>query len=409
MRYAFLSHILSGQWMITPEVGLANQNVLRGLLNGLQMEQADEDPARAPYLVDILGARVANSQSKTQDEKFISVVSLVGTVLKHDGDCGEVGTRTLSRRLRTADDDPSVMGHILVVESGGGLASAVPEMADTITSLKKPIVAWVDGLCGSAAYYIASYCNQVIASHESDQVGCIGVMVCLQGYKEFNENNGYVTARIYSSLSNEKNRDYEEALKGNFNVIRESLDPLAQQFQEDVKKNRPAVDDKHLLGRTYRAVDVVGSLIDSIGPLQSAVDAVVALAQEDDNTNTNNTNSMERFENLQAVEGVGTLEQDAEGMVTLNEEQLEAVDSALANTNTIIQERDNLQSQVAERDNTIAERDATITQLQDRVSELEEQLQDPEGAEKPANAYANKEEDDESPMSTCLEHIKNFS
>ena len=72
--------------MITPEVGLANQNVLRGLLNGLQMEQADEDPARTPYLVDILGAKVANSPSKAQDEKFISVVSLVGTVLKHDGD-----------------------------------------------------------------------------------------------------------------------------------------------------------------------------------------------------------------------------------------------------------------------------------------------------------------------------------
>ena len=118
---------------------------------------------------------------------------------------------------------------------------------------------------------------------------------------------------------------------------------------------------------------------------------------------------MERFKNLQAVEGVGTLEQDAEGMVTLNEEQLDAVDNALANTNSIIQERDNLQNQVAERDNTIAERDTTIAQLENRVSELEEQLQNPEGAEKPANAYANNKEDDDSPMSTCLEHIKNFS
>ena len=405
MNYAFLSHILAGHWMMTPETALASQHLLNGLLQGLHMEESSEDPNKAPYMVDIMGAR--HSEPSAQDEKYISVISLTGTVLKHDGDCGAVGTRTIANRFRKADEDPSVMGHILVVESGGGLASAVPEMADTLSALKKPVVAWIDGVCGSAAYYIASYCQKIIASHKEDQVGCIGVMIGLQGSKEFHENkDGYVTARIYSSLSNEKNRDYEEALKGNFNLIREYLDPMAQQFQEDVRANRQDVKQEHLLGRTFRAEDVVGSLIDSIGPLQSAIDAVVELANNNHNTNS----TMEHFENLQALEGVGTLEADAEGMVTLNQEQLQAVETALQDSATIAQERDSLQAQLTERDNTIAERDTTIASQQDRITELEALVKtEDEGAEDPAAVIIGEEKEDYNPMNECLKHIENFS
>ena len=394
--------------MMTPETALASQQLLRGMLQGLQMEKGDEDPSTIPFMVTMEGA-TRESDSSSSEEKFISVITLSGTVLKHDGYCGAVGTRTLAARFRQADEDPAVLGHIFRIESGGGLAAAVPEMADTLAALKKPVVAWVDGLCGSAAYYIASYCKQIIASHKEDQIGCIGVMIGLQDYEEYHKSsNGLVTARIYSSLSNEKNRAYEEALKGNFNLIRETtLDPMAQQFHEDVKNNRPDVKAEHLQGRTYRAEDVTGSLIDSIGPMQSAIDAVIALA-ENNNHNTNST--MENYQNLQALEGVGALEQDADGMVTLNAEQLQAIDTALADNATIAQERDNLQNQVTERDNTIAERDTTITSMQERITELEALVKnDDEGAEDPASAIVGKAKEEYTPMAACMEHIKNFS
>ena len=392
---------------MTPETALASQHLLRGLLQGLHMEEGTEQD-KAPVLLST-STREQKGESTDNTEKFVSIISLTGTVLKHDGACGAKGTRTIAARFREADADPSVVGHILVVESGGGLASAVPEMADTLSSLTKPVVAWVDGLCGSAAYYIASYCKQIIASHKEDQVGCIGVMVGLNGYKEFHEDSsGLVTARIYSSLSNEKNRDYEEALKGNFNLIRESLDPMAQQFHEDVKNNRPSVKQEHLQGRTYRAEQVLGSLVDSIGPLDSAVDAVLALAQENNQHKT--TSQMEHFENLQALEGVGTLEADAEGMVTLNQEQLQAVETALQDSATIAQERDSLQAQLTERDNTIAERDTTIASQQDRITELEALVKtEDEGADDPASVIIGEEKEDYNPMNECLKHIENFS
>lgn len=408
MNYAFLSHILAGHWMMTPETALASQHLLYGLLQGFHMEKADEDPSSIPYMVSLNGETRQNlSESESaSDEKFVSVIPLFGTVLKHDGICGHVGTRTIAARFRNADNDPSVIGHILKVESGGGLASAVPEMADTLSSLKKPVVAWIDGLCGSAAYYIASYCEKIVASHKEDQVGCIGVMISLQGYEEYYKNkDGFVTARIYSSLSNEKNRDYEEALKGNFNLIRETLDPMAQQFQEDVKANRTNVKVEHLQGRTYRAEDVIDSLIDSIGPLQNAIDTVVELAQENNNHNT--TSTMENYENLQALEGVGTLEQDADGMVTLNGEQLQAIDTALADRAAITQERDDLQTQVSDRDNTITERDSTIETLNTRITELEELIKS-DAADEHSAPLTTNDEGQSNPMNDCLEHIKNF-
>lgn len=398
MRYQFLSHILSSPWMISPAVAAVEQQLLRGLFSGFNFERGEEPANTRPYQVSI------GAPSSASSDKKVSIISLRGTVLKHDAECGPVGTRTLASRLSQADADPSVSAHVLICESGGGMAAAVPELTEVISNLKKPIVAWVDGMACSAAMYIISYCSEIIASRENDMIGCIGTMIQFQGFPRYGTgNSGLITARIYASAATEKNRDYEDALEGKFELVRsEMLDPLNDQFVNAIKTNRPNSRPEELSGKTFLASAVVGTLIDSIGPLEFAITRAIELAgepTEDNSPNQINISTM-NLEHLNAIASVtGLVVED--GSASLNTEQLSDINSALASGAEAITERNQLREQVSERERTIAQKD-------ERISELEAALgaQGKTPAADPAVGISNST--GPSPVEACRKHLENF-
>ncbi len=226
---------------------------------------------------------------------LISVVRLEGVMTRDETAC-QWGTRDLAQWLLQGDQNNRVIGSILLVDSGGGAADSVRDLADAIHACSKPIVAYCDGYMCSAAYYAASYCNSIMAHDRRNMVGCIGTMIELGGYpmKSVDE-DGYVRLRIYADGSEEKNSDYEKALEGDVKPIRENLlNPLAEDFRNDVKANRPTATDDQLKGRTYFAQDVVGTLIDGIGTMDDAVAKTLELSNL-------NITEMEGFRALQEL------------------------------------------------------------------------------------------------------------
>lgn len=83
-------------------------------------------------------------------------------------------------QLKQALSMDKVKTILLDVDSPGGSASGVPEMADEIRAARsiKPIVAFTDGLMASAAYFLAAQADQVYAT-KSATVGSIGVYSAL--------------------------------------------------------------------------------------------------------------------------------------------------------------------------------------------------------------------------------------
>ena len=77
--------------------------------------------------------------------------------------------------------------------SGGGAVDAIAPLVDAILYAKskgKAVVAHCD-LCASAAYYAASYCDEIIASNTiSAEFGSIGVMMSFPDYAKYYENAG---------------------------------------------------------------------------------------------------------------------------------------------------------------------------------------------------------------------------
>lgn len=374
MHLSNLAMNLRGPWMITPEQAALMAPVLKGVLQGLITEF---DKAPEPYSIKLSEFIPAPSgAANPYADKSVFVTNLTGTMFKYDN-CDAKGTRSIANELMRADADPSIIGHIIVADSGGGAVNAVWEMADAITKCTKPVVAFVDGLAGSACMYAISYCDKIIASHSTDMVGSIGVLTELSGFTKYAKDGNYVTARIYADASTEKNAGYEAALEGDFKIIKETqLNPLCEKFIADMRQNRPNVKDEQLSGGIFFASDVIGSLVDSIGDLQSAVQAVMDLASaaEGDGdgaqavNNSNSTIIMKKYPFLLAALALSELVIAADGTTTLQGEQLDNLEAALAQLNGAKDQHkaivDGLNQQLTDANSTITARDARIKELE---------------------------------------------
>lgn len=380
MNYEFIKDVIGSPWQIEPQTLNRLYPVFRGMFSGLQIDKGSEPSNHLPYVIsestrDIVQGYYADDQPELQETekpkvKVVNVLPVRSVLTKHDQTCGPVGTRTLAHRLLEADEDENVIGHILLIESGGGQATAVPELTDAILKCTKPVVAWIDGMAASAAYYVACYAKEIISGREMDMIGCIGTMTQFEGRKAKSPENsfGEISVTIYADGSEEKNEDYEKAINEfDFTLMKERmLNPFNDKFKADVLANRPIVLEQQLKGRTYFARDVVGSLVDSIGPLNSAVDRVLELANFKTAPETGSTQQiinskkeMKQFTHLNTVLNTPSLEATDEG-VFLNEEQLQSVEERLELN----------QQLVTERDGAISERDAATKTLGTAQSEI---------------------------------------
>lgn len=364
--FSYTRNLLTTSWMIHPGVAASLYPVLAGALSGAVFEVQPLDKA---YTVP------AQGDGKTQSSHKVFVDKISGTMFKHDS-CCDKGTRTIASELLEADADPEVAAHVLIIESGGGASNSVPELEDAFARLTKPVVAWVDGMACSAAQWAAALCAWTVASHPEDEVGCIGTMAEFHSFRRSGsvDSDGMDVVRVYADGSDRKNEWAESALEGNVKVVKEQLlNPHCERFKEAMRRLRPAVTDEHLRGATYRAGDVVGILVDSIGPFQSAVDKAVELAREKGIiTESQSSEDMEEFENITSVAGLEDLQVQADGMVTLNRDQLEALNSALqeaAGAEELQTRVSALEAENTELRGEISARDSRIQELENAIAE----------------------------------------
>lgn len=405
-KLSLFNDIFREPWMIEPQTAAAQKQVLQGLLMGLEFTQEDE----------MVQASIGHKQNPSIPRgRSINVVNLEGTMLRDDGPCGMVGTRTLASMLLEAEGKEEVIGHILYIDSGGGAANSVPDLAEAIQACQKPVVAFVDGYMCSAAMYVGSYCRHIIANREDNKVGCIGTMIQLEDWpKQVKQSEGFIRLRIYADGAEEKNEEYEKALEGDFSLIKERiLNPHNERFKADIRKNRPSVREDQLKGRTYEAKEAVGTLIDAIGSFDSAVAKVMELS-------TLNIKPMDDLKNIQTLPTCQDL-QSVDGCVTLTKEQMEEIDAAVGvgitekalnktNQKTITEQAQTIKDLTAERDELKPKADqldgkeaeiATLTterdtlkeenaQKDDRIKELEAILDaDPEDRDELLQAMHN--------------------
>jgi protease-4 len=230
----------------------------------------------------LIAERIYQAKGDDSGNKFVSVTKIDGVITKNGGE-SSFGTIQMANRFKQFDKLSNIIGHIVLVDSGGGASNAVKYMRNVMLESKKPVVGFGRDLVGSAGYYIISAADHIIVNDKDALVGSIGTMVELQSFKKVDENKqtGERVVRIYADQSTEKNVEFEEAINNlNFKPIKENvLNPNNQKFIDDVRLSRPNVTESQLKGGISTAAKSVGTLIDSIGTFEDAVKKVEELSK----------------------------------------------------------------------------------------------------------------------------------
>lgn len=144
---------------------------------------------------------------------------------------GGTSTEAISKALHAALDDPEVKGIVLHVDSGGGVATGIGELAGYIrrASKEKPLAAYVEGFGASAAYWLASAAPTLILS-PSASVGSIGTIIQMDGRARPGE------LTFVSSQS--PNKRIDPKTPEGADQIQKWLDALSDVFIADVARFR---------------------------------------------------------------------------------------------------------------------------------------------------------------------------
>lgn len=114
---------------------------------------------------------------KTSSQK-IGVVDITGVILTAE---------TLSQQMRKLAEDNDVKAIILHINSPGGGAAASQELFNEVVRIRKEkhkkIIASIESVGASGAYYIASGCDKIYAN-DASVVGSIGVIMEWTNYGE---------------------------------------------------------------------------------------------------------------------------------------------------------------------------------------------------------------------------------
>lgn len=252
----------------------------------------------APYAIQY-GGDDRRFDYDNAPEGSIAVHEVQGMILKHDGPCS-IGTETMMDRMRAADRHSSIQSHFIKIDSGGGQGTNIETMARVIRhELKKPVVAWFNGTCASAAFYIAAAADKVYASEGTDIVGSIGVLANFNDVRAHLEQNGIVIHEVYADQSELKNKEIADVFKGDYDAIKANiLNPYAQQFIDTVKEFRPQLTEEDAFkGKVFMTKDAIKiGMIDGQKTFEEAINSTIELSQK------SNTNTMS-FPRLEAIIG----------------------------------------------------------------------------------------------------------
>ena len=256
----FWNHAAGEPWAITET---ALNNILT--IASRQNESIEAVSAK-------LGRELDNTYV-TEVRDGVAVIPVVGPLFRYanlfTAISGASSYEVMAKDFNSALENPDVHSVVLDIDSPGGEVNGCAEFANMIYESRgtKPIIAYASGDAASGAYWIASACDQIIAS-ETSLLGSIGVVAV---YRDSNDQN---VLEIVSSQSPYKRLDPNS--DDGKSRLQSRIDDLASVFIDSIAKHR-GVDPPTVL-KEFGGGDVfVGKnairlgLADDVGSLENII------------------------------------------------------------------------------------------------------------------------------------------
>ncbi len=275
--FSILTDILTSTWLIHDERKEAYAALLLSLLKGERISEEGFGKAREKNRSYVTSKSLVGRLSLTDvniPEGSIAVIPIRSEIMKYDQFCGPRGTISITEDIKNADSNPRIKSILLVVDSPGGQVTHTDILSDTIKNSKTPVIAYVEGMAASAAYWIISGAKKIIASSDIDRIGSIGTMLFFADLQPYYEKEGVKFHEFYATKSTEKNKDINDVLDGKYDDYRKNvLDRINEKFHASVKANRPGLDESTLTGKIFFAPEAIKmGLIDDIGSMDYALE-----------------------------------------------------------------------------------------------------------------------------------------
>ena len=168
----------------------------------------------------------------------IGVIEVSGVILDAD---------KLDTQLRKFGDDDSIKAIILHINSPGGGAAASQEIYHGVLRIRqekhKKIVASVESVGASGAYYIASACDSIYAN-DASVVGSIGVIMEWTNYGELYRWAKLKSVVIHAGELKDAGDPTHDVTTQEQAYFQSLVDNMYGQFIHDVASGRHTTDDK---------------------------------------------------------------------------------------------------------------------------------------------------------------------
>jgi capsid assembly protease len=276
---SIMSAMRSQVWAIHPDR-------LEAIMAFLQLKNegrsADADTiAKIHAAGEIQAAR--RQKATTAGGGSVAVLPLYGLILHRGSDMGDISgpqatsVQKFTQQFRQAVNDPNVSAIVLDVDSPGGTVEGVDELASEIRAAKgkKPTIAVSNKLCASAAYYIASACDEIVAS-PSSTTGSIGVYSAHEDASKYLENLGVKVSIIKFGENKAEGNPYEPLTDASRAHMQDMVDMFGQMFEKAVAKGRKisqkAVHETFGQGLMFGASQALKiGMVDTVGTLDDVL------------------------------------------------------------------------------------------------------------------------------------------
>ncbi len=219
----------------------------------------------------------------------IAVVNLTGVMVKGAPMWGdEVSTTETAAMVEHMSTDPSVSAIVLNIDSPGGMAAGTEQLAKAVREAteRKTVVALCDGMCSSAAYWVASQCTHVYAADTTTLVGSIGTYLGCYDTSEAMANAGVKPILISSGgtkgVASFPGVEIDDETKANLQKV---VDATQAVFSSAVVSGRNLTRGQvaHLAdGRIHLATDAKGlGLIDDVKSFKDVVGNLLSTMDEE--------------------------------------------------------------------------------------------------------------------------------
>lgn len=233
-----------------------------------------------------LGKPLEHTRTVDIRSNGIAIVPVTGPIFRYANlftrFSGGTSTQVLATDIQTALDDRSVRGVVLDVNSPGGEAAGVNELAQMIFDArsKKPIWAYVGGMGASGGYWIPSAASRVLLD-KTALLGSIGVVMSYRDTRARDEKAGVRDVEIVSSSSPDKRLDPTTEI-GRAKVLK-VVDDMAEVFIGAVARNRDVTREQVIadFGRGGLLVGenaVKAGMADGLSSLESVIAELAGFA-----------------------------------------------------------------------------------------------------------------------------------